>query len=53
MRALATQSRHLSTNIAQQHFSLFNAINLNLSLLARLQVEAAEAFELVFLCHDS
>jgi len=53
MCALAAQGRDLPSNIAQKHFPLLNAINLHLSLLTRLQVKVAEAFELVFLCHDS
>ena len=53
MGALAAQSSDLSSNIAQKHLPLLNAINLHLSLLPQLQIEAAEAFELVFLSHDS
>ena len=53
MCTLAAQSRDLPSNIAQKDLPRLDAINLHLSLLTRLQIEAAEAFELVFLCHDS
>lgn len=39
-------------NTCEQDFALFDAFDLDLTLLAGFQVQGRETFELILLCHD-
>lgn len=52
MGALGAQSLHLSSSIDEQHLGI-EAFDVDLLLVAGLQVERGDARELVFLGHGS
>lgn len=49
----ASQSCDLSPHITQQYLPLFDTLDLDLAFLTRLEVKATDAFQLIFLSHNS
>jgi hypothetical protein len=52
MRAFAANGRDLTADVCEEHLALVDAFDFDLALLAGLEVEAGEAFELVLLGHS-
>lgn len=53
VRTFRTQRTDFPAHITQQDLPLFNTLDFDLALLARLEIEAAEALQFVLLDHDA